>query len=62
MAGCLSRTLRHSLGLIQEVPTTMQGKGETWLEANECAARIGLSKRALRLYEEHGLIRPRRLA
>ncbi|MCP4560758.1 MAG: MerR family transcriptional regulator [Bosea sp.] len=38
----------------------MQGKGETWLEANECAARIGLSKRALRLYEEHGLIRPRR--
>lgn len=34
--------------------------GEVWLEANECAARIGLSKRALRLYEEHGLIRPRR--
>lgn len=34
--------------------------GEIWLEANECAARIGLSKRALRLYEEHGLIRPRR--
>lgn len=39
---------------------SMQGKGEIWLEANECAARIGLSKRALRLYEEHGLIRPRR--
>lgn len=34
--------------------------GEIWLEANECAARIGLSKRALRLYEERGLIRPRR--
>lgn len=39
---------------------SMRGKDETWLEANECAARIGLSKRALRLYEEHGLIRPRR--
>ncbi|KRE12767.1 hypothetical protein ASE66_19930 [Bosea sp. Root483D1] len=38
----------------------MPSKGEIWLEANECAARIGLSKRALRLYEEHGLIRPRR--
>lgn len=37
-----------------------RNKGETWLEANECAARIGLSKRALRLYEERGLIRPRR--
>ncbi|RXT55162.1 hypothetical protein B6S44_11145 [Bosea sp. Tri-44] len=37
-----------------------QNKAETWLEANECAARIGLSKRALRLYEERGLIRPRR--
>jgi DNA-binding transcriptional MerR regulator len=37
-----------------------RNKGEIWLEANECAARIGLSKRALRLYEEHGLIRPRR--
>ncbi len=33
---------------------------EAWLGANECAARIGLSKRALRLYEEHGLITPRR--
>ncbi|CAN7232891.1 MerR family transcriptional regulator [Bosea sp. LjRoot90] len=39
---------------------SMRSKGETWLEANECAARIGLSKRALRLYEERGLIRPRR--
>jgi DNA-binding transcriptional MerR regulator len=38
----------------------MRSKGEIWLEANECAARIGLSKRALRLYEEHGLILPRR--
>lgn len=39
---------------------SVRNKGEIWLEANECAARIGLSKRALRLYEEHGLIRPRR--
>ena len=37
-----------------------RNKGDIWLEANACAARIGLSKRALRLYEEHGLIRPRR--
>jgi len=60
LAEPLSRTLRHSLALNQEVPTSMPSKGEIWLEANECAARIGLSKRALRLYEEHGLIRPRR--
>jgi len=33
---------------------------QAWLGANECAARIGLSKRAMRLYEEHGLIKPRR--
>lgn len=33
---------------------------EHWLGANECAAAIGLSKRALRLYEERGLIKPRR--
>lgn len=39
---------------------SVRNKGEIWLEANECAARIGLSKRALRLYEERGLIRPRR--
>lgn len=30
------------------------------LSAAECAARTGLSTRALRLYEEHGLIAPRR--
>lgn len=39
---------------------SMRSKGEIWVVANECAARIGLSKRALRLYEEYGLIRPRR--
>jgi DNA-binding transcriptional MerR regulator len=33
---------------------------ETWLAAAECAARTGLTVRALRLYERHGLIAPRR--
>jgi DNA-binding transcriptional MerR regulator len=33
---------------------------ELWLSAAECARRIGLSVRTLRLYEKHGLIRPRR--
>jgi DNA-binding transcriptional MerR regulator len=32
------------------------------LTAAECAARTGLTARALRLYEEHGLITPRRSA
>lgn len=32
------------------------------LTAAECAARTGLTARALRLYEEHGLISPRRSA
>jgi DNA-binding transcriptional MerR regulator len=32
------------------------------LTAAECAARTGLTTRALRLYEEHGLITPRRTA
>lgn len=35
---------------------------EKLLAANECAARIGLSVRALRLYEQRGLIRPPRTA
>lgn len=35
---------------------------EMLLAANECAARIGLTVRALRLYEQRGLIRPRRTA
>lgn len=34
----------------------------TLLSAAECAARTGLSTRALRLYEEHGLLTPRRSA
>jgi len=33
---------------------------ETWLTAAECARRIGTSVRALRVYEQHGLIAPRR--
>lgn len=32
----------------------------TLLAANECAERIGLTARALRLYEKRGLIKPRR--
>lgn len=40
---------------MDERPTT-----ETWLTAAECARRIGLSVRALRVYERHGLIAPRR--
>lgn len=31
-----------------------------WLSAAECAERMGLTVRALRLYERYGLIRPRR--
>lgn len=33
-----------------------------WLSAAECAARTGLTVRALRVYEEYGLIAPRRSA
>ncbi len=33
---------------------------EMWLTAAQCARRIGLTVRALRLYEQTGLIRPRR--
>lgn len=41
----------------------MRGHGqELLLTAHECASRIGLSIRALRLYEKHGLISPRRTA
>ena len=35
---------------------------EAWLTAAECARRVGLSVRTLRLYEHHGLITPRRTA
>ncbi|WP_075214885.1 MerR family transcriptional regulator [Mongoliimonas terrestris] len=33
---------------------------ETWLTAAQCARRIGLTVRALRVYEKAGLVRPRR--
>jgi DNA-binding transcriptional MerR regulator len=33
-----------------------------WLSAAECASRTGLTVRALRVYEECGLIAPRRSA
>ena len=33
---------------------------ESWLTAAECAARTGLTVRALRVYEEYGLIAPQR--
>ena len=35
---------------------------EPWLTAAECAARTGLTVRALRVYEEYGLINPHRTA
>lgn len=39
----------------------MHGRGqEVLLTAHECAGRIGLRIRALRLYEKNGLISPRR--
>jgi DNA-binding transcriptional MerR regulator len=56
----LSRTLRHIVELsLKEF--SMDGRGkEVLLTAYECARRSGLSIRALRLYERHGLISPRR--
>src|ERR1700761_6849021 len=36
--------------------------GDVLLTAKECAARIGLTVRGLRLYESRGLISPRRTA
>jgi DNA-binding transcriptional MerR regulator len=33
---------------------------EIWLTAADCARRMGLTVRALRLYERHGLVTPRR--
>lgn len=37
-----------------------KGRDESWLTAAQCAERIGITVRALRLYEETGLIRPPR--
>lgn len=38
------------------------GQDQAWLTAAQCAARTGLTVRALRLYEQAGLIRPHRTA
>src|SRR5215471_7270399 len=35
---------------------------QKWLTAADCASRTGLTVRALRVYEEYGLITPRRSA
>lgn len=35
-------------------------KRELWISASQCAKRLGLTVRALRVYEEYGLVRPRR--
>lgn len=35
-------------------------RNDVWLTAAECAGRMGLTVRALRLYERHGLLSPRR--
>lgn len=40
----------------------MQDRTDIWLNAAECAGRLGLTVRALRVYERHGLIAPRRTA
>ena len=37
-----------------------KGREESWLTAAQCAERIGITVRALRLYEQTGLIRPPR--
>lgn len=37
-----------------------KGRKESWLTAAQCAGRIGITVRALRLYEQTGLIRPPR--
>jgi len=39
---------------------TGQDNDHSWLTAAECAARMGITVRALRLYETRGLIKPRR--
>lgn len=55
----LRLTLRHSLYVIQGA--NMKDRGTTlWLTAAECADRIGLTVRALRVYERRGLLSPRR--
>jgi DNA-binding transcriptional MerR regulator len=59
----LSRTLRHTvLKTRKEHRMDKRTQDEILLTALECSQRIGLSIRALRLYEQHGLISPPRTA
>jgi DNA-binding transcriptional MerR regulator len=59
----LSRTLRHTvLKIRKEHRMDKRTQDEILLTALECSQRIGLSIRALRLYEQHGLISPPRTA
>jgi hypothetical protein len=43
-----------------EEPIMSRQNAELWLTAAECAERTGLTVRALRVYEEYGLIAPQR--
>src|SRR6516164_6848902 len=54
----LSRTSGHTLkSLPQAMAKTVD---KQWLTAAECAARTGLTVRALRVYEREGLVSPAR--
>jgi DNA-binding transcriptional MerR regulator len=52
------RRKRKEAGMASGPHTERQAR--EWLSAAECAARLGLTPRGLRLYESVGLIRPRR--
>jgi DNA-binding transcriptional MerR regulator len=57
----LNRTQGHTLEQnLEETYMRRSADEDAWLTAAECANRIGLTARALRLYEQHGLINPRR--
>src|SRR5580698_9415496 len=56
----LLRTLGHGLDSELEGQMADQEENENRLTASECAARTGLTIRALRVYERHGLISPAR--
>lgn len=53
--------LRPSLkGMPKGDPMEQRPPQEVWFTAAECARRIGITVRALRVYEQYGLIAPRR--
>jgi DNA-binding transcriptional MerR regulator len=59
----LSRTPRHTLEDECDIAGDNMGSDSNekiWFTAAQCAKRIGITVRALRLYEQTGLIRPRR--